>query len=288
MRAAILRYKIYKDRFYLSISASIILHIICIYLYFLIPVSHREPKLRPISLGMIKPQAIMEQGQSVSQQSSESKQENKPIATTATTQSKVVKRKSTPTNVIQKPISDNSNKTTTATQAPPSADIDLQSLTTIPSSSDTFNPMATSKPSLSENLRRYDDNVKFDNLPSSIKDRLYQLYGSELDNMSKEDKDYLADSYFINAEVFQQTADRLGYPALARQLKQQGRGTIEFILNPDGSATDIRIVSSTGYDSLDDSMRRVIEQSAKNLKRPPKPIKIILDGDYRIQERYMP
>ena len=55
-----------------------------------------------------------------------------------------------------------------------------------------------------------------------------------------------------------------------------------FTLNPDGSATNIRVITTTGYESLDSRMIQIVEQSAKSLKRPPKSMVIRINGNFTL------
>ena len=265
MRSVATHYRIYKDRFLLAFSLSILAHTALFFIYKSLPMPEKKVVLRPISLGVLQQENmqpnIIESSTNTSQPQTETTQ-NKP-----TPQRKTTKK---------------STATITQPQTPPSTDIDLQSLS-IPQNTGEFNPFASPKPSLTQELKRQADNANFDKLPQKIRDDLLQLYGTELQNMSKEEKDYLAESYFLNGEVFQKTADRMGYPQLAIYLKQQGVGLIEFVLYPDGHIENVKILQSTNAEALDDSMRLLIEQSAKSLKRPPKPITIRVRGNYNLR-----
>ena len=278
MRAVTLKYRIYKDRLYLSISISIILHVIAIYVYYLIPTPSKEVVLRPISLGILQPK--------IQNQSTENTQSND-SHTESFVQKKENRKPKNQKKVIAKSVErvesakPSDEAKVSDIQSPPSSDIDLNSLS-IPEENKKFDPFMIQKPSLSQSIQRYNDNVNFDKLPSVAKEMLYKLYGTELDKMSKEQKDYLAASYFLNGRVFQETADKLGYPRLAQLLKQYGSGTVEFTLNPDGSATNIRVITTTGYESLDSRMIQIVEQSAKSLKRPPKSMVIRINGNFTL------
>lgn len=265
MRSVATSYRIYKDRFLLAFALSLLVHIIMYFIYHELPIPKKKVVLRPISLGILQPQKI--------QQNITEMQTQQAVKQPNQTQNKSqIKKEQIKANTTTP------QKTTTT----PSTDINLQSLS-IPQNQGKFNPFASPKPSLMQNLKMQADNASFDKLPQKAQNDLLQLYGTELQNMSKEQKDYLAESYFLNGEVFQQTADRMGYPKLATYLKQQGVGLIEFTLYPDGHIENIKILQSTKSDVLDDSMRQLIEQAAKNLKRPPKPIQIRVRGNYSLQ-----
>ncbi|MDY5185597.1 TonB family protein [Helicobacter trogontum] len=264
MRSVATHYRIYKDRFLLAFSLSLLVHIALFFIYKSLPTPEKKVVLRPISLGVL-------QQENIKPNVMESK--NAQVQQPKTTQDKPP---------IKQQVAKSTSATTTPTEAPPSTDIDLQSLS-IPQNEGRFDPFASPTPSLAQELKRQADSANFDKLPQKIRDDLTQLYGTELQNMSKEEKDYLAESYFLNGEVFQRTADRMGYPQLAIYLKQQGVGLIEFVLYPDGHIEDVKILQSTNAEVLDNSMRVLIEQSAKSLKRPPKPITIRVRGNYNLR-----
>lgn len=271
-RALAQKYRIYKDRFILSLSLSLLVHIFAIYLYYLLPTHHKETTLRPISLGVLQTQKPM-QDPTKTQVKQESQTQ------TTTKQTMRPKEKS-----LQKPKVQPPNPSQSKPQSPPTPvpnpNVDLNSLS-LPQKQQ-FNPLATPQPSLTQSLKEQQENAKLEALPQRAQEELYKLYGTQLNHMSKEQKNYLAESYFLNTEVFQQTADRMGYPKLAIYLKQQGKGIIEFTLYPDGHVDNIKIITSTNYEALDDSMKQVVEQSAKNLKRPPVPVVVRLGGNYQL------
>lgn len=292
MKAALLHYhyRFYKDRFLLSLSLSILAHIIAFFIFFHLPQKEKETTLRPISLGVLQsnPNVIKDIESNTQNRKPQSIPQPKttpktPTQTAPQIAQQKVKKDSTPqvtqtTPSVQQTTP--SAPTTTESSAPPSSEIDLNALN-VPQNR-TFDAFATPTPSLSQSLQDSTNHAKISNLPNRVQDELYKLYGTELNTMSKEQKDYLAESYFMNAEVFQQTADRMGYPKLAAYLKQQGRGIIEFTLHPDGHIDGVKIITSTGFEALDDSMKAVVEQSAKSLKRPPKPVTVRLGGHYKI------
>ena len=274
-------YRIYKDRFLLALAISLLAHLIAFFIYFSLPKVEKTIALQPLSLGVI-------------QAAKPILPDTKPMESNPVTPPSKPKEAKNPGRA--KPKASPSNKQrppappaqTSIKEPPPSTDIDLNALQ-IPEEGSTqsggFNPLSLPSPSLTNTLRNQQNNVNLEKLPPRILEELRRLYGSKLDRLSREEKDYIAESYFLNYAVFQQSADRLGYPKLAAYLKQQGEGIIEFTLYPDGHVDDIRILVSTKYEELDDSMRRVIEMSAKDLKRPPSPITVRIGGRYQIIER---
>lgn len=291
MRAITRQYRIYKDRFLLSLAISLLTHAVVFLCYILLPQSEKEISLQPISLGVLQ-NKLPKEFQRDSMQSDNQERAKQPLQESPT---QAQSKPSTSSHSIkQSPAMQNPNMNikirsqapTIQTESdhnssPPQLDIDLQSLS-LPQGK--FNPLAIPEPSLTQSIKDKENNAKLETLPPRVLEELERLYGNNIHKMSKEQKDYLAESYFINYGVFQQTADRMGYPKLAAYLKQQGEGVIEFTLYPDGHVEDIKILVSTKYEVLDDSMRQVIELSAKNLKRPPVPISIRIGGKYSIHE----
>lgn len=269
-------YKIYKDRFILSLSFSLLLHMFALLIFYFLPDVEKKTTLRPISLGVLQPTSSLTESALQSSQQANITQPQSHTKQQTLLKQQIDSKKS-------KSIAPQTSQIApaSATQNKPNVDVDLNSLN-IPKNDAKFDPLATPKPSLLQSLKEQENNAKLDKLPNKIQEELYKLYGTELNQMNKEQKDYLAESYFMNYEVFQQTADRMGYPKLAAYLKQQGRGVIEFTLYPDGHIDNVKIIVSTQYEALDDSMRQVVELSAKNLKRPPQPVTVRLGGDYRI------
>lgn len=274
-------YRIYKDRFLLALAISLLAHLIAFFIYFSLPKVEKTIALQPLSLGVI-------------QAAKPILPDTKPMESNPVTPPSKPKEVKNPGHA--KPKASPSNKQrppappaqTSIKEPPPSTDIDLNALQILEEGSTQsggFNPLSLPSPSLTNTLRNQQNNVNLEKLPPRILEELRRLYGSKLDSLSREEKDYIAESYFLNYAVFQQSADRLGYPKLAAYLKQQGEGIIEFTLYPDGHVDDIRILVSTKYEELDDSMRRVIEMSAKDLKRPPSPITVRIGGRYQIIER---
>lgn len=260
----------------------------------LLPKPQKSVSLQPISLGIIKNQKQMQENTELQKDSISSQIETKPApkrvkkSPSKVTQKEAIKQPLQ--KLTQKPqeqlntsediVLDSPQENVQYADSLPDINVDLQSLS-LPQES--FNPLVPPKPSLTQSIRQKEENLKLENLPSRVLEELERLYGNNIYRMTKEQKDYIAESYFMNYAIFQQTADRMGYPKLAAYLKQQGDGVIEFTLYPDGHIEDVKILISTKYEALDESMRQVVELSAKNLKRPPVPIQIRLGGSYQIR-----
>ena len=63
----------------------------------------------------------------------------------------------------------------------------------------------------------------------------------------------------------------LVYPPVARLNKMQGTATLRFSISPDGSPTSIKVVSSSGFDVLDQAAVKTVQKSAP---LPVVPVKV--------------
>ena len=55
----------------------------------------------------------------------------------------------------------------------------------------------------------------------------------------------------------------LVYPVEEKNAEHQGRVTVQFVVNTDGSVSDVKVMRSTGYEALDQEAVRVISSSPK-------------------------
>lgn len=106
-----------------------------------------------------------------------------------------------------------------------------------------------------------------------------QLYGEEFNTFSDETKKYLKNSL---KSIGQITQRYLEYPYLAAYGGQSGTNVIEFYLHPDGTISDAKIVSSSGYNILDWNTQDTIEKAYQDYPRPDETTKIIIYVHYRL------
>lgn len=137
-------------------------------------------------------------------------------------------------------------------------------------------------PNLQEQLKKDLDDVEINKLPSVIKNFLLDIYGHSFNYLNKEEKDYLARNYMLNVRIFQHNADILGYPNIAARFNLEGQPIVEFTLFPDGNISDIIYIRESKINSIDESIKKIIELSIKDLARPNTPIRIRLQGNYFI------
>lgn len=84
------------------------------------------------------------------------------------------------------------------------------------------------------------------------------------------------------AYIRDQVAANLRYPDLARRMGWSGKLTIEFIVQKDGTADTIRIVSSSGISLLDRDARDTIIRSAP-FPKPPVSAKLVMPVEYHLE-----
>lgn len=75
------------------------------------------------------------------------------------------------------------------------------------------------------------------------------------------------------------------YPTLAIRMKQEGVVKVSFRLKSNGEVEDIRIVSGSGYEILDENARELIEKTAQYFPKPPKNVRITVPLSYGLKTK---
>ncbi len=112
-----------------------------------------------------------------------------------------------------------------------------------------------------------------------LESELKKLYGTDFYSLSEEDKKYLDENYRLIYEITQRN---LKYPYEAGRLRLEGVNRIEFYLHPNGNISDLKLVSSSGYQILDKNSLHTINISYKDYPYPQHRLKIIFLIHYRI------
>jgi protein TonB len=104
----------------------------------------------------------------------------------------------------------------------------------------------------------------------SPSDRMIEsLYSpKELSEISNTQKKFLKDNLDNISKITQYYLNRVGYPDVARRMKAVGLCVLEFYLFPDGYISDIKLVKSTGYESLDKNSIFVVEVAHRRYPKP--------------------
>uniref|UniRef100_UPI00404762DA energy transducer TonB n=1 Tax=Aliarcobacter sp. TaxID=2321116 RepID=UPI00404762DA len=72
----------------------------------------------------------------------------------------------------------------------------------------------------------------------------------------------------------------MGYPRLAAKLRISGTNVIEFMFHPDGSISDLKITTSSGYEIFDKYSKELIEIAYKDYPKPKTSTKIRFNVQY--------
>jgi len=109
-----------------------------------------------------------------------------------------------------------------------------------------------------------------------------QLYGSEFDGFSAEQKKFIKNNLALIHRITQMTLIRNGYPEVAVRTGQQGVNIVSFYLHPNGNITKLRLEKYMGYEALDRNTLQVIRIAYKDYPLPTKTTKIIFYVQYSI------
>ena len=114
-----------------------------------------------------------------------------------------------------------------------------------------------------------------------ILNELEKLYGEEYQTFTKVQKAYLEKNLNNFQVITQRVLNRLGYPKLAAKLRLSGVNIVEFMFHPDGSITNLKITSSSGYEVFDKYSIELIEIAYKDYPRPTTTTKLKFNVNYQ-------
>jgi protein TonB len=92
-----------------------------------------------------------------------------------------------------------------------------------------------------------------------------KLYGDKYYNFPKNVKKYLKDNLSKIGKITQQY---LRYPSIAVRTKQQGTNIVEFLLKPNGDISNLKIIGTSNYSTLDKNSIKTIKIAYKDYPRP--------------------
>jgi len=104
-----------------------------------------------------------------------------------------------------------------------------------------------------------------------------KLYGNQYFKFSKEQKRYLKSNLSLIGKV---TKKYLRYPGISIRTNQSGVNIIEFILDPNGDISNLKLLDSSGFTALDKNTKETIELAYKEYPRPSEPTKIRIYVSY--------
>ena len=119
--------------------------------------------------------------------------------------------------------------------------------------------------------------------PSGASRRMIrQLYGSEFNGYSPEQKKFIKNNLGLIHRITQMTLIRNGYPEIAARTGQQGINVVSFYLHPNGNITGLHLDKYMGYEALDRNTLQVIRIAYKDYPLPTKTTKIKFFVQYSI------
>ncbi|PHO19338.1 hypothetical protein CPU12_00745 [Malaciobacter molluscorum LMG 25693] len=109
-----------------------------------------------------------------------------------------------------------------------------------------------------------------------------KLYGKEYDKFTKVQKEFLQNNLKSIGRITQNYLYKRGYPRIAVRTKQEGMNVIEFYLYPNGDISDMKIINSSSYSTLDKNTKETVETAYKDYPRPKEKTKIRIYVNYKI------
>jgi len=97
---------------------------------------------------------------------------------------------------------------------------------------------------------------------------LQQLYGSEYESLTSEQKKFLTTNLKTIQTITQRYLNMMGYPEIAIRTRQSGVNVVEFYLHTNGDISNLRLVESSGYRVLDSHSIELIKRSYKDYPYP--------------------
>ncbi|WP_457596467.1 energy transducer TonB, partial [Hydrogenimonas sp.] len=109
----------------------------------------------------------------------------------------------------------------------------------------------------------------------SMSDReFHALYKDEFNHFTPDQKKFIRTNLNRIQAITQHYLTMRGYPVFAIQQHMQGVNVVEFYLHPNGDITDLKVISSSGFNVLDDNSLDTIKTAYKDYPRPKETTKI--------------
>lgn len=121
-----------------------------------------------------------------------------------------------------------------------------------------------------------------DPVDKKILSELQKLYGREYETFTKVQKAYLEKNLNNFQIITQRVLNRLGYPRLAARMRLAGTNVVEFLFHPNGSISDLKIISSSGYAVFDSYTLELIQIAYKDYPKPQTTTKLRFNVQYRL------
>lgn len=122
---------------------------------------------------------------------------------------------------------------------------------------------AASKPSGSAKLFELNNQMKA--AKKEVGGPIKKLYGEDFERLGEEEQKFIKDNLSSIGRI---TEKYMKYPDVAAQFRQEGTSLVEFYLYPNGDIDGMRLITSSGYKSLDKSAMESIWIAYKDYPRP--------------------
>ena len=94
-----------------------------------------------------------------------------------------------------------------------------------------------------------------------ISSNIQDAYGEAFGKLSEGEQKYIIDNQEIMRRITQEQLNRLGPVNIPRNLNVNTSNIIEFYLHPNGDISELKIITASGYEILDDTSLQTIEYS---------------------------
>jgi outer membrane biosynthesis protein TonB len=94
-----------------------------------------------------------------------------------------------------------------------------------------------------------------------ISPNIQEAYGEAFGKLSEGEQKYIVDNQEIMRRITQEQLNRLGPVNIPRNLNVNTFNIIEFYLHPNGDITELKIITASGFEILDETSLQTIEYS---------------------------
>lgn len=109
-----------------------------------------------------------------------------------------------------------------------------------------------------------------------------KLYKGKFNSFTKGQKEFIKKNLSAIGKITQKYLDKRGYPYFAAKTGQEGINIVEFYLYPNGDITDLKIIKSSSYETLDQNSIDTILEAYKDYPRPKEKTLIRIYVQYNI------
>ncbi len=117
---------------------------------------------------------------------------------------------------------------------------------------------------------------------SKLPPQLQKLYKDDFSTFTQEQRKFLQNNLAKIATITQKYLYLRGYPYIAIKTRQEGTNAVEFLLHPNGDISQLRLLTSSGYEALDKNSIETIKTAFKDYPHPQTTTKIKIFVKYSI------